>query len=117
MTPQVELVKTSVLRLLPLDVLSYHGFVSTYGRDEVSPGPKVLTHKIPLLLSVHAGEVDRTLSLDEPDHLRHCVFRQNRSHHVHVIRQKMPFLDPAFLLPGQLAAAVLHRSSFYDAWE
>jgi hypothetical protein len=46
--------------------------------------------------------VDRALPLDEPDHLQHRILRRYRNQHVHVVRQQMPFLDPAFLLPGQL---------------
>ena len=47
--------------------------------------------------------MDRTLALDEPDHLRHRVFRWDRDHHVHVIGHQMAFFDPAFLLLRQLA--------------
>jgi hypothetical protein len=45
--------------------------------------------------------MDRALSLDEPDHLRHRVFRWDRDQHVHVIGEKMALLDPAFFLLGQ----------------
>jgi hypothetical protein len=31
------------------------------------------------------------------------MFRRDRDHHVHMIRQQMPLLDPAFLLRSQLA--------------
>ena len=56
------------------DVLPYHRFVSTYGRDEVSSCPEVLPHKILLLLSVYTGQMDRALALDETDHLRNRIF-------------------------------------------
>src|ERR1700738_631657 len=48
----------------------------------------------PLLLSVYTSQVYHTLSLDKSDHLRH-------DQHVHMIQQKMTFLDSAFLLLTQ----------------
>jgi hypothetical protein len=62
----------------------------------------VLSHKIPLPLSVHPRQMDRALTFDKSHHLRHRVLGWNRDHHVHVIRQKMTLLDPALLLLGQL---------------
>ena len=70
---------------------------------EISPRPEVLAYEVPLLLSVYTSQVDRTLSLDKSDYLRHCVLRWDRDQHMHVIRQKMTFLDFAFLLLGQFA--------------
>src|SRR5712691_8315540 len=45
--------------------------------------------------------MNRALSLDEPDHLRHRVLRRYRDEHVHVIGHQMPLLYPAFPLLGQ----------------
>src|SRR6267154_1746107 len=95
--------EAAVLLLLVSDVLPYHRFVPTYGRDEVPSRPKVLPYKIAFLLSVYTGQMDRTFTLDEPDHLRNRVFWRNRNHHVNVIRHQMTFFDPAFLLLCQLA--------------
>jgi hypothetical protein len=51
------LVQAAVLLLLISDVLSYHRFVSAYGRDELPSGPEVLPHKIAFLLSVYTSIV------------------------------------------------------------
>src|ERR1700730_19464114 len=59
--------------------------------------------KITLLLPVDTGQMDRTLALDKPNHLRDRVFRWNRDHHVNVIRHEMAFFNLAFLLQRQLA--------------
>src|SRR5215467_11050925 len=40
----VHLIEPHVLLLLFADVRPEHGFVSTYGRDEVSSGPEMLSH-------------------------------------------------------------------------
>jgi len=46
--------------------------------------------------------MDRTLPFDEANHLRDRMFRWNRNQHMHVIREKMTFLDPALFLLRQL---------------
>jgi len=43
------------------------------------------------------------LRFDEANHLRDRIFRWNRNQHMHVIREKMTFLDPALFLLRQLA--------------
>jgi len=43
------------------------------------------------------------LRFDEANPLRDRIFRWNRNQHMHVIREKMTFLDPALFLPRQLA--------------
>src|SRR6202166_1330887 len=58
LTPQIHLIQAVVLLLLIPDVLPYHRFVSTYGRDEVRSGPEELPHQIPLLLSRYTGQND-----------------------------------------------------------
>src|SRR5712664_1284224 len=83
-----------------------------YSRITASSRPTVET-KYPLaqkccptklrFFSVYTGQMDRTFTLDEPDHLRNRVFWRNRNHHVNVIRHQMTFFDPAFLLLCQLA--------------
>src|ERR1700738_840657 len=77
--PQVHLFKALVLLFLPLDVIAYHLCVPSYCGYKVSPRPEVLTYEVPLLLAVYASQVYRTLSLDKPDHLRHCVFWWDRN--------------------------------------
>jgi hypothetical protein len=46
------LIQAIILLLLLFDVLPYHRFVSTYGRDEVPSGPEVLPYKIALLIAL-----------------------------------------------------------------
>ena len=48
-------------------------------------------------------QVHRTLALDVPNHLRHCVFGRYRDQYVHIVRHQMPFLDLAFTLLRQIA--------------
>jgi hypothetical protein len=63
----------------------------------------MLTHEITLPLPAHPHKVDHTLALDEPYHLGHRILRRDRDHHVNVVGHEMPFLNPGFLLNGQLA--------------
>jgi hypothetical protein len=69
----------------------------------IPPSPEVLADEISPLFPVHPGQVYGALSLNVPDHLRHRVFRRDRNHHVHVIRQQVPLFDPAFFLRSKLA--------------
>src|SRR6516164_3364662 len=84
-TPQIHLLQAPILLFLFPNIFPYHLLVSPYCGDEVPSRPEVLSYEVPLLLSVHASQVYRALSLDKPDHLRHCVFRWDRDQHVHVI--------------------------------
>lgn len=45
--------------------------------------------------------MDAALAFDVPDHLGDNVFGRDGDHHVHVIGQEMPALDPALLLLRQ----------------
>jgi hypothetical protein len=65
-TPHIQLIEASVVGLLLPDVFPDHCFVSTNGRDEVSPSPKVLPYEVALPLPVNARQVDRALALDVP---------------------------------------------------
>jgi hypothetical protein len=49
LAPHVQLFESSDLRFLLSDVFADHRFVSTYGRDEVSPGPEVHPTKLRFL--------------------------------------------------------------------
>ena len=101
--PQIHLFQAPIFLLLPLDVVPYHLGVPSNRGYEVPSRPEVLTYEVAFSLSVHASQMDRAFALDEPDHLRHGVFRRDRDQHVHVIGQKMAFLDPTFLLLSQLS--------------
>lgn len=46
--------------------------------------------------------MNRELPFDGAHHLRHCMFRRNRDHHMHVLTQQMPFFHAAFILHRQL---------------
>jgi hypothetical protein len=96
--PQIELLQALVLLFLVPDVLSDHLLVPSHCGDVIPFGPEVLTYAVSLPFPVHPGQVDRTLSLDEPHDLRHRVLRWDRYHHVHVIRHEMSLFDPAVLL-------------------
>lgn len=109
--PQIHLVQSRIFLLLILDVLPNHGFVTTDGRNKISSRSEVLPHEIALPLAVHPRQVNRTLALDVPDHLRYRIFRLDRDHHVHVIRHQMPFLDPALFLFRQTAKYFSKMSS------
>jgi len=45
----------------------------------------VLPYEVALIFSVYPRQMDRTLALNKPDHLRDRVFRRDRDQHVHVI--------------------------------
>src|SRR5258707_9110644 len=100
--PKLQLLQTVVFRLLVLDVGPDRLFIAPDRGDEKPASPEALADEIPFPLTIYAGNVDRALALDEPDHLRHRVFRRNHDQHMHVIRLNMPLLDPAFLLQSQL---------------
>src|SRR5580698_1809969 len=61
----------------------------------------MLPDKIPPALSVDARQVDRALTLDISDHLRHRVFWRYRDPHVHMVAHQMAFFNPALLLHSQ----------------
>jgi hypothetical protein len=76
-TPQVHLLQAAILLLLVSNVLPYHCFVSTDGRDEVPLRPEMLSHKIALLLPVYTGQMDRTLAFDKSDTCETAYFDGN----------------------------------------
>jgi hypothetical protein len=47
--------------------------------------------------------MDRALPLDEPDHLRHRVFRRDGDQHVDMVRQEVALLNATLLLLRQPA--------------
>jgi hypothetical protein len=101
--PQVHLVQALVFLLLIPDVIPNHFLIPTHRGHEVSPRPEMLPYEVLLPLPVHPRQMDSALALDKPHHLRHRIFGRNRDHDVHVVWQQMTFLDPAFLLFGQLS--------------
>src|SRR5947208_11481411 len=83
-------------------VLPDRRLVPSDGGDEVSPGPEVLSYEVAPALTMDPSQMNRALALDVSDDLRHRIFWWDRDHHVDVIDQQMPLLDPTFFLPGQL---------------
>ena len=89
--PESQLLKPLIFLLLVADVLPYHFFVPSDRGHEISPGPKVLPDKIAFALAIRPRHVDGALALDEPDHLRHSVFRWDRKHHMDVVGPNLPW--------------------------
>ena len=80
----------------------HFSIVSIRRQNEISSGPEMPPHETPLSLSGHPTQMERTLALDESDHLRHRILRRDRYQHMHLIHQQAAFLDSPFLLLGQL---------------
>ena len=68
----------------------------------------MLTYIVPFPACVHPRYMDRTFPLDESNHLRYCIFRRYRYHHMHMIRHQVAFLDQALLLPRQTMKDLSH---------
>ena len=71
----------------------------------------MLTRKVALASAKGPGNVDRTLPLDEADHLRYGILGGNRDQDVHVIPQQMTFLNLALLLTGPFAKHISQIST------
>jgi len=54
-TPEVQLIEALILMLLVTNILTDHRLVSTYRRNEVTPRPEMLPHKIAFPLAVNTG--------------------------------------------------------------
>ena len=61
----------------------------------------MLACKVLLVFAVGPRQVNRTLALDIPHHLRHRILRRDEKQYVHVIRHQVPFQNPALLLLGK----------------
>ena len=61
--PKAQLIQALVFRLLVLDVLPDHLFITAYGGNKIPACPEVLTHKVPLPLAVDASQMNRAFSL------------------------------------------------------
>jgi hypothetical protein len=92
-----------VLLLLVSDVFADRLLVAPHRGDVKSPGPKVLPYEVALSLAIDPSQVDRALSLNVANHLRHRIFRRNRDHHVQVVGHQMTLLNPTFPLRSQPA--------------
>lgn len=92
---QLHLLKSLVVGLLLLDVLSDGYFVSPYGRNAVAACPEVVTDIVALSIKVRPRDVDRALSLDVPNHLRNGVLGRDRDQYVHVVGLRVPERGPS----------------------
>lgn len=61
----------------------------------------MLPGKVPPLLAIHPGEMNRTLALDEPDHLTDWMFRRDRDQIVNMVGHQVAFENLTSLLLGQ----------------
>jgi hypothetical protein len=60
---QVHLIHAGVFFFLVLNVFAYRLFVSTDGRDKISPRPEMLARKNTLTLAIGPRQMDRALAL------------------------------------------------------
>jgi hypothetical protein len=90
----------SIRALLLADVfLDLFQFEANCGHS-VTPGPEMLSREIPFL-AAQAGNSDRALSFEKPNHGRDWVLRRNGDAHMHMVRHQVPFNNLAFFLTGQ----------------
>src|SRR5271166_2876459 len=101
--PEVQLIESPVLFLLVLDVVADDRLVPSDCRNEISSGPKVLSNETSVALAINPCQMDRALALDVSHDLTDRVLGWNRQHHVNVVGQQMPLLDPALSVFRQLA--------------
>src|SRR5215475_8836172 len=107
---------------LAADVFPDHRFVSTDGRDEVSPSPEVLPYKVALPLSIDPRQVDSALALDVPNHLRH-IWVGSKSSCEHdpasnaPLRPCTPSAWPICGTPLRDAASIPHTASSCGTWD
>src|SRR5271169_3410980 len=75
--PKVQLIQALVFRLLVLDVLPDHLFITAHSGNKIPACPEVLPHKVPLPLAVDASQMNRTFSFDIANYLRHRILRRD----------------------------------------
>ena len=66
----------------------------------ITAGPEMLAGEVSFFTS-QAGNRDRTLPFQKPDHGRYRVLRGDRDAHVHMVRHQVSFDNLALLLPSQ----------------
>lgn len=75
---QMQLVEPSILVLLLLDIASECCLVDPNRGNIVATRPEVLSREVFLSPTKRPGDMDCTLALDIPDHLRDRIFGWNR---------------------------------------
>jgi hypothetical protein len=91
-----QLIETTIFLLLLLDVSPDGRFIFSNGRNIVTPGPEMLAGKILTMTHKIPRYMNRTLTLDESDYLRHGVFRRYRDQHMNMIGLEMSLQYLAF---------------------
>jgi hypothetical protein len=71
--------------------------------DTKYPRPEALSRVILILFSIHPREAYRSIAADEIHRRCHGILWRDRDHHVHMVGQKMPFLNPTIFLLGTLS--------------
>ncbi len=97
-----HLIEALIFLLLLLDVEPHRSLIPSDGGYPVSARLKVLPNKVPALAPIRPRDVDCTLALQIPHHLRHRILRRDSHKHMDMIAHQVPFLNLAFLLPGHL---------------
>lgn len=69
--------------------------VETDRRDEVASRPEVLAGEVLLSPAELARDLDRALTLQVPDHIRHRVLRRNADAHVGTSNNPRFSINPA----------------------
>jgi hypothetical protein len=84
-------------------------FVASNRAHEITARPEALPHEIALSFAVRPRQMDRALSLDVPDHVRHRVLWWDRQKHVNMVRKQMPLFDLRFFLSRKLTKNFAQR--------
>ncbi|GHU19870.1 hypothetical protein FACS189475_07830 [Betaproteobacteria bacterium] len=92
---QIELIQPLILLFLLPDVAPNHLFVTSYRGNEIPSRPKMLPDEITFALPEYARNMDCTLALDVPDHLRHCVLWRYRNQHMNMVDHQVSFQNHA----------------------
>jgi len=101
LSSHVRLIDSIVFLLLIADGVSNRDLVSADSKYKASARTEASSGVILLLLLTHSRQMDRALVNDEPHHRSHGILWRDRSHHVNMVGQEMPFFNEAFFLLGQ----------------
>ena len=100
---QVHLVQPTIFFFLLLDVLPDGSFIPAYRRNIVASCPELLTPEVSPSGPEIPGDVDCTLPLHIPRHVRNGILWGDGNQHMHMIRPQIAFLHPTLSLTHQLS--------------
>jgi hypothetical protein len=83
---QAQLFQSAIFCLLTPNVISDDFFVASYGRGEISTGPKILAREIPRSPTKGPGNVNGAFTLDVSYDLSYRIFRRDRDIHMNMVR-------------------------------